>query len=77
MDEDDADQYDFSRQLENVVGRIYTGSLRKGEQYYLRTLLLHVPDTTSFQYLRTFEGIVYPTYREERLRRGPLSDSVE
>ncbi|XP_066934760.1 uncharacterized protein [Clytia hemisphaerica] len=57
-----------------VISRMYNASIREGERYFLRVLLLHVPGATSFEYLRTFDGEIYPTFREACLARGLLAD---
>lgn len=77
MDDELEVQYDFTCHQENAVGRIYKFSPREGKCYFLRTLLLHVPDATLFSDTRKFEGNIYPAYRETGLRRGLLSDDGE
>jgi len=57
-----------------AVGRMYSAHPSQGERYYLRILLNHVTGATSFEDLRTFDGVVYPTYREACLMRGLLED---
>ncbi|XP_066910494.1 uncharacterized protein [Clytia hemisphaerica] len=57
-----------------VISRMYNAGIREGERYFLRVLLLHVPGATSFEYLRTFDGEIYPTFREACLARGLLAD---
>ncbi|XP_066916947.1 uncharacterized protein [Clytia hemisphaerica] len=57
-----------------VISRMYNASIREGERYFLRVLLLHVPGATSFEYLTTFDGEIYPTFREACLARGLLAD---
>jgi hypothetical protein len=54
------------------VARMYTVSVSKGEQYYLRMLLTSVP-AMSFEELRTVGGVVHETYREAAEARGLLS----
>ncbi|SCV74472.1 BQ2448_8111 [Microbotryum intermedium] len=61
----------------NVIGRIYTVSLRSGERYYLRMLLEVVKCPTSFADLFEFEGVVYPSYRAACAARGLLADDGE
>ena len=57
-----------------LVSRMYTAHIREGERYFLRVLLLHIRGATSFEYLRTYEGTVYETFREACLARGLLQD---
>lgn len=48
-----------------------------GEQFYLRTLLAVVKGPKSFEDLRTFEGVVHPTFHAACLARGLLEDDGE
>ena len=58
------------RQQRTQVGRIISAYPAEGERYYLRVLLIHVRGPTSYEYLKTVEGIVYPTFREAAEKRG-------
>ena len=60
-----------------ALGRMYFVSPTRGELFYLRTLLTMVKGPTSFEDLRTFEGIIHPSYREACLARGLLEDDGE
>ena len=62
------------RGAENIVSRMYNSTIRQGERFFLSVSLLHVPGATSFEYLRTFEGVVYRYFREACLARGLLAD---
>lgn len=53
-----------ARQQRMQVGRIVSAHPAEGERYYLRVLLNHVRGATSFESLRTYDGNVYPTFRE-------------
>jgi hypothetical protein len=53
-----------ARQQRVQVGRIVSAHPEEGERYYLRVLLNHVRGATSFESLRTYDGNVYPTFRE-------------
>ena len=57
-----------------LVSRMYNASVREGERFYLRVLLLHVPGATSFENLRTFNGVIHPSFREACVARGLLQD---
>ena len=46
----------------------------EGERYYLRVLLNHVPGATSFQHLRTVDGVVHPSFREAAEKRGLIEE---
>ncbi|SCZ98328.1 BZ3500_MvSof-1268-A1-R1_Chr7-1g09098 [Microbotryum saponariae] len=61
----------------NVIGPIYTVSLRSGERFYLRLLLEVVMGPTSFADLLKFEDVVYPSYRAACAARGLLADDGE
>jgi len=47
------------------------------ECFYLRTLLAVVKGPTSFESLRSFGGVTYPTFRDACLARGLLEDDGE
>jgi hypothetical protein len=46
----------------------------KGEPYYLRVLLNHVGGATSFEYLRTIDGVIVPTFHEAVERRSLIKE---
>ncbi|XP_057290338.1 uncharacterized protein LOC130613035 [Hydractinia symbiolongicarpus] len=60
-----------------IVSRMYSVSLRAGELFYLRMLLLHTPGATSFEDLRTVNGNAAETFRDACLLRGLLQDDTE
>jgi len=62
---------------QKAIGRMYWVTPRTGEQYYLRVLLVHVRGATSFDDLRTVNGITYETYKEACLQRDLLIDDNE
>ncbi|WVZ49677.1 hypothetical protein U9M48_001014, partial [Paspalum notatum var. saurae] len=45
------------------IGRLVYANPAEGERFYLRVLLNHVRGPTSFEHLRTFHGVTYPTFR--------------
>jgi len=47
-----------------MIGRMYNVSASAGERFYLRLLLLHRKGCTSFEDIRTINGVVYNTFRE-------------
>lgn len=47
----------------DALGRIYTVHPKKDECFYLWLLLVNVRGPTSFESLRTVNGVVYPTFR--------------
>jgi len=61
-----------------ALGRMYfVPPNAKDERFYLRTLLTVVKGPTSFENLRTFSGVTYPTFRDACLARGLLEDDGE
>ena len=45
------------REMQCVIPRLHTTNPRDRELFSLRLLLLHVPGATSFEYLRTVNGV--------------------
>ncbi|KAJ9557873.1 hypothetical protein OSB04_012487 [Centaurea solstitialis] len=45
-----------------------------GERFYLRLLLSHITGATSFEDLRTANGLLHPTFRKAALERGLIED---
>ena len=79
-------EFTYDRDLEEwhirksgrALGRMYfVPPEATDERFYLRTLLTVVKGPTSFESLRTFGGITYPTFREACLARGLLEDDGE
>ncbi|PAA48122.1 hypothetical protein BOX15_Mlig001947g5 [Macrostomum lignano] len=56
------------------IGRIYTVSPRMGDCFYLRLLLVNVRGPTSFEALRTVDGVLLPTFKAACQARGLLED---
>jgi len=52
------------------IGRIVYAHPAEGERYFLRVLLNHVRGATSYEDLRTVNGITYSTFRESCEKRG-------
>lgn len=61
----------------NTIGRMYSISPVAGEQFYLRTLLTICKGCKSFEDLRTFDGVLYPTFKAACLARGLLESDDE
>lgn len=59
------------------ISRMYTVSIKDEERFYLRILLLHVNGTTSYDYLRTVNGITYSTFKEACKQRHLLESDEE
>lgn len=75
--EDVEDHTNFTRQEENVVGRIYTVSSNEGERFNLLTILLHVSGSTSCKDSKMMELNSFPTYRETCLQLDVIADDSE
>jgi len=56
------------------VGRIISAHPREGERYYLRVLLHNVVGATSYDDLRTVNGILLPSFREAAETRGLIEE---
>nr|XP_017217380.1 PREDICTED: uncharacterized protein LOC108194955 [Daucus carota subsp. sativus] len=65
------------RQNVNVVGRMVYAHPASGERFYMRLLLNLVAGATTFEAIRTVDGIIYPTYREACFHRGLLESDNE
>lgn len=60
-----------------ILSRLQHCSVKQGERYYLRLLLNHVPNPTSFDYLKTVDGILYPSFQEACSKRGLLDNDQQ
>jgi hypothetical protein len=60
-----------------TIGRMYSAHPAAGDRFFLRLLLITVPGPTSYEDLRTHEGIVYPTFRDACVARGLTEDNQE
>lgn len=56
------------RHQNNLLCRIYSISPRQGELFFLRVLLLHVRGAQSFEDLRSYNGVVFDTFKEASLK---------
>jgi hypothetical protein len=59
------------------IGRIYYVHPSEGERYYLRMLLLLVKGTQSYKDLRTYNDVIFPSFKEACAARGLLGDDRE
>ncbi|XP_071575068.1 uncharacterized protein [Temnothorax nylanderi] len=59
---------------DSALGRIYTIHPNQTECFYLRMLLHHVRGPTSFEVLRTVNGVVNPTFKAACQERGLLEN---
>ncbi|XP_076899644.1 uncharacterized protein LOC143553549 [Bidens hawaiensis] len=62
------------RQQRPQRGRIVSANPAEGERYYLRLLLSYIKGPTSFEYLRTLNGVKYPTFRRAALEIGLIEN---
>ena len=59
------------------IGPIYYVHPSVGERYYLRMLLMTVKGATCFEDVRTYEGIIYETFKQACNARGLLGNVQE
>jgi hypothetical protein len=65
------------RQRGSTIGHIYFVSPTASERFYLRTLLTTVKGPMSWEDLRTFNGVLHPTFHAACLARGLLENDDE
>ena len=51
-----------------------SGHPAEGECYFLRVLLNNVAGATSYEHLRTVDGVILPSFREAAERRGLIEE---
>ncbi|XP_057745257.1 uncharacterized protein LOC130963126 [Arachis stenosperma] len=67
----------FLRKSHVVIGRIFFVPPESREIYYLRLLLNLVRGPTSYEQIRTIDGVVYSTFRDACYAYGLLTDDKE
>ncbi|KAG3037202.1 hypothetical protein PC121_g24109 [Phytophthora cactorum] len=60
-----------------ALGRMIHVSPRDMQRFYMRVLLCHRKAPTSFENLRTVDGVTYDSYRKAALHAGYLEDDSE
>ncbi|XP_074361953.1 uncharacterized protein LOC141702153 [Apium graveolens] len=65
------------RKKGKAVGRIYFAHPASGERFYMRMLLNFVKGSTSFECIRTVDGVTYPTFKAACYALGLLDDDKE
>ena len=61
-----------SKKKHYAIGRVITANPTEGERYYLRLLLNHIRGITSFEDLKTVNGVLTSSFRESALLHGLL-----
>ncbi|KAG3001519.1 hypothetical protein PC120_g20227 [Phytophthora cactorum] len=65
------------KRYQAALGRMIHVSPRDIQRFYMRVLLCHRQGPTSFENLRTVDGVTYDSYREAALNAGYLEDDSE
>ncbi|KAM3367371.1 hypothetical protein ACQJBY_016147 [Aegilops geniculata] len=65
------------RKRDYAIGRIYYAHPASGERHYLRMLLNTKKGCTSFEDIRTIDGVTHPTYKSACQALGFLDDGTE
>ncbi|KAI9128847.1 hypothetical protein K1719_000330 [Acacia pycnantha] len=60
-----------------AIGQLTHDAPSSGEFYYLRILLTKVKGPSSYDAIRTVDGVIYPTYRAACIALGLLDDDCE
>lgn len=72
----DKNEWIFRKRERNIIGRMYHVSPMEGERYYLRLLLSIVRCPKGFEHLRTYNGVVYDSFKGAALARGLITSDV-
>ena len=65
------------RFVKGVIPRMYTVSPMEGERFFLRMLLTAVRGPTSFEDLKTHNGMPYESFKDAAVARGLIENDVE
>ena len=65
------------RQQGRAIGRMYFASPNEGERFYLRLLLTVVKGPQSYEWLRTVNGVLHPSFKAACIAIGLLEDDNE
>jgi len=60
-----------------AIGHMYYAHPTSGEHYYLRMLLNCVKGATSYEHLRTVDGIEHDTFKDVCITMGLLAEDNE
>jgi hypothetical protein len=69
--------WDHRRRAGGKIGRLYYVHPSVGERYFLRMLLLVVKGAKSYEDVRRYNGVLYPTFKLACNARGLLGDDQE
>jgi hypothetical protein len=78
-------QWEWNRKLKRwtmckkgfAIGCMYYAHLTLGERYYLQMLLNYVKGATSYEHLRTVDGIEHDTFKDACIAMGLLANDNE
>ena len=56
------------------VGRVILAHPAEGERYFIHVLLNNVAGATSYEHLRTVDGVLLPSFCEATERRGLIEE---
>ncbi|KAG8384022.1 hypothetical protein BUALT_Bualt04G0074900 [Buddleja alternifolia] len=65
------------RKQGKCIGRLPYAHANSGERYYLQMLLYKVRGAQCYEDIRTFNGVIYPTFKQACSARGLLDDDNE
>ncbi|KAH0609829.1 uncharacterized protein H6S33_012375 [Morchella sextelata] len=66
-----------SRKRGVAIGRMWHCNPMMGEKYYMHLLLTVIPGAKSFDYLKTVNNVLYPTFKAACIALGLLDDDQE
>nr|CAH0113273.1 unnamed protein product [Daphnia galeata] len=61
---------------QRIIGRIYTVSVKQAERFCLRLLLIAIKGPTSYEYIRTVNGVLLPTFKAAAAALNLLEDDT-
>ena len=70
-------EWTLRKKGESAIGRMFVAHPNSGERFHMRTLLTSKKAATSFEDLRTVNGVLYPTFHAACLALGLLEDDNE
>ncbi len=70
-------KWNLRKTVTKAIERLYMVQPSEGERYYLRTLLTHVKEATSFDDLKSVNEHSYRSFKEACIYLGLLQDDAE